>query len=209
VSDDVPPLVLLWDGPRSAKTTVVLGHGAGAGMDHAFLRTVAEGLAAHGLSVVRFEFPWQRSVRMGRRRPPDALPVLQEELRRVAGQCASERLVLAGKSLGGRVATTVADELGAAGVVVFGYPFHPPGKPERLRTGHLAGLTTPTLILQGERDAFGSRAEVSEYVLSPAISVEWFEAGDHSLVPTVRSGFTAEGHLARAVRVAAGFVLGR
>lgn len=205
----MPPLELLWNGPRRAATTVVLAHGAGAGMEHPFMATVAEELAAHGLSVVRFEFPWQREARAGRRRPPDALPVLQEELRRVAGQCSSERLVLAGKSLGGRAATMVADELAVAGVVVFGYPFHPPGKPEQLRTAHLAGITTPTLILQGERDAFGSRAEVSEYVLSPAISVEWFEAGDHSLVPTVRSGFTAEGHLARAVRVAAGFVLGR
>lgn len=204
-----PPLELLHDGPRDAATTVVLAHGAGAGMEHGFLAGVAAGLAEAGLHVVRFEFPYLRDARAGHPRAPDRLPVLQQCLREAVAACAPQRLVLAGKSMGGRVATTIADELGAAAVVVFGYPFHPPRKPEQLRTAHLATLRTPTLILQGERDPFGTREEVAGYTLSPAITVQWFADGDHSLVPRKRSGHTAEGHFAAAVSAAVAHCRGR
>ena len=90
------------------------------------------------------------------------------------------RLVIGGKSMGGRMATMVADELGVRGVVALGYPFHPPGQPEKLRTEHLAEMTTKTLIVQGTRDPFGTREEVSAYRLSPTISIEWMEDGEHS-----------------------------
>lgn len=203
-----PPLALSWNGPENAARTVVLAHGAGAGMEHPFLAAVAEGLAAAALRVVRFEFPYQRDIRAGHRRPPDRLPVLQETLREVVAAAGPGQLVLAGKSMGGRVATTMADELGAAAVVVFGYPFHPPKKPAQLRTAHLAALRTPTLILQGERDPFGTREEVAGYALSPAIRVQWFADGDHSLAPRRSSGQTAEGHLAAAIAAAAGFARG-
>lgn len=202
-----PPLALVWNGPENAARTVVLAHGAGAGMEHPFLAAVAEGLAA-ALRVVRFEFPYQRAIRAGHRRPPDRLPVLQQTLREVVAAVGPGPLVLAGKSLGGRVATTLADELGAAAVVVFGYPFHPPKKSAQLRTAHLAALRTPTLILQGERDPFGTRAEVESYALSPAIKVQWFADGDHSLAPRRSSGHTAEGHLAAAIAAAARFARG-
>ena len=200
-----PPLTLLWDGPERAGTTVVLAHGAGAGMEHAFLAAVAAGLAATGLRVVRFEFPYQRDTRAGHRRAPDRLPVLRECMRDVVAAGGAARVVLMGKSMGGRVATTLADELGAAATVVFGYPFHPPRKPEQLRTAHLEALRTPTLILQGERDPFGTRAEVEGYALSGAITVQWFADGDHSLAPRKRSGHTAEEHLATAIAAAAAF----
>jgi predicted alpha/beta-hydrolase family hydrolase len=203
-----PPLELRWDGPKDAARTVVLAHGAGAGMDHPFLAAVATGLAAAALRVVRFEFPYQRDIRAGHRRAPDRLPVLQATLREVVAGAGPGPIVLAGKSMGGRVATTLADELGAAAVVVFGYPFHPPKKPEQLRTAHLATLRTPTRILQGERDPFGTRDEVASYALSPAISVQWFADGDHSLVPRRSSGHTAEGHLAAAIATAAAFARG-
>lgn len=171
-------------------------------MDHPFLVAVAEGLAAQGFAVLRFDFPY----RTAGRKVPDRWPVLQAAMRDAVALAGPGPIVLAGKSMGGRVATTLADELGAAAVVVFGYPFHPPKEPQRLRTEHLATLRTPTLILQGERDEFGTRDEVAGYALAPAITVQWFEDGDHSLVPRVRSGHTKAGHLATAIASAAAFV---
>jgi predicted alpha/beta-hydrolase family hydrolase len=102
--------------------------------------------------------------------------------REVAGELGDARnLVIGGKSMGGRMATLVADELGVAGVLVYGYPFHPVGKPDRLRTAHLEKLRTKTLIVQGTRDTFGNREEVSTYKLSRKIKIRWIEGGDHSL----------------------------
>lgn len=196
---------VLRDGPTDARATVVLAHGAGAGMEHAFLAMVAAGLADTGLAVVRFEFPYQQAARGGVRRGPDRLPVLQATMREIVREHARAPFVLAGKSMGGRVATTLADELGAAGAVVFGYPFHPPKQPTRLRTEHLRTLRTPTLILQGERDPFGTREQVAGYELAPGITIEWFADGDHSLAPRVRSGHTADSHLRAAIAHAARF----
>jgi predicted alpha/beta-hydrolase family hydrolase len=195
------------DGPAHASATVVLAPGAGAGMEHPFLASVARGLAAADLAVVRLDFPY----RTAGRRAPDRMPVLQQALRDVVRDHVRGPFVLAGKSMGGRVATTIADEISAAAVVVFGYPFHPPRQPQRPRTAHLAALATPTLILQGERDVFGTRTEVATYELSPRIEIAWFADADHSLVPRQRSGFTAAGHLEGAIARAVGFVeaLGR
>lgn len=193
---------VLRDGPEHAPATVVLAHGAGAGMTHPFLASVAAGIAAAGFAVVRFDFPY----RAAKKKVPDPMPVLQDALRSVVREYAPGPFVLAGKSMGGRVATMVADDLGAAGVVVFGYPFHPPAKPLQLRTAHLAALRTPTLILQGERDEFGTRDEVAGYTLSPAITVEWFADGDHSLAPRKSSGFTSRQHLATAIARTVEFV---
>lgn len=195
-------IATLHDGPGDARATVVLAHGAGAGMTHPFLAAVARGLAAAGFAVVRFDFPY----RTAKKSRPDAMPMLQDALREVVRTHGKTTFVLAGKSMGGRVATMIADELAARGVVVFGYPFHPPEKPQQLRTAHLATLRTPTLILQGERDEFGTRDEVAGYTLAPGITIEWFVDGDHSLAPRVRSGFTAAQHLARAIECAAAFV---
>lgn len=202
----MPPI--LRNGPADARVTIVLAHGAGAGMEHAFLAAVAAGLAAAGFAVVRFEFPYQHAARSGPRRAPDRLPVLQETMREIVRRHAPPPFVLAGKSMGGRVATTVADELGAAGVVVFGYPFHPPRRPEQLRTEHLRSLRTPTLILQGERDPFGTPGQVAGYELAPSIAVEWLADGDHSLSPRRSSGHTAAAHLATAIAAAVRFVRG-
>jgi predicted alpha/beta-hydrolase family hydrolase len=108
--------------------------------------------------------------------------------------------------MGGRIASMIADEVGARGLACVGYPFHPPGKPEQLRTAHLAALRTPTLILQGTRDPFGTPDEVAGYALSPAIRVQWIEDGDHSLVPRKASGRTRAGNLQTAVEAIAAFV---
>lgn len=201
---------LLIDGPQTARRTMVLAHGAGARMDSQFMQRMADGLAAEGLRVVRFEFPYMQARRAtGRRSAPDRAPVLLDHWLAVIERCGSpENLVIGGKSLGGRIASMVADEAGVGGLVCLGYPFHPPGKPDRLRVAHLAELSTPALIVQGERDPFGSRAEVSGYELSPAIRVAFLEDGDHSFAPRARSGHTLEGHLTEAIRLVAEFVQG-
>jgi predicted alpha/beta-hydrolase family hydrolase len=198
------------DGPDDAAWTLVLGHGAGAPMDSPFLETVAGGLAGRGHRVVRFEFPYMRRRRdEGTRRPPDRLPVLLDALREVVAQTPARRLALGGKSLGGRVASLLADELGADALVVLGYPFHPPGRPERTRTEHLGSLRTPTLILQGERDPFGARGEVEGYALSRAIRVVWVHDGDHGLAPRRASGRTEADNLGDAVAAIDAFLRAR
>jgi predicted alpha/beta-hydrolase family hydrolase len=191
--------------------TLILAHGAGAPMDSPFMNTMARGLADQGVRVARFEFPYMRSRRDGRRRPPDREPVLLQTWRDAVAALGGalggrHRVVIGGKSMGGRMASLVADEIGVRGLVCLGYPFHPPGKPETLRVKHLEALRTPTLIVQGTRDALGTREEVEAYALSPAIRLVWLEDGDHSFKPRVSSGHTEAGHLAAAVRAVAEFV---
>lgn len=177
-------------------------------MDSPFMDAMAAGLAEGGLRVVRFELPYMRRRREnGERRPPDREPVLREAwLEAIASLGGGEGLVIGGKSLGGRMASLVADEAGARGLVCLGYPFHPPGKPESLRTAHLRNLRTPTLIVQGTRDSLGSREEVAGYELSPAIRIVWLEDGDHSFKPRVSSGRTETQNLTSAVAAVLRFV---
>jgi len=199
---------LLFEGPGDAAHTIALAHGAGAPMDSPFMNRVSEGLAARGIRVARFEFPYMARRRAeGKRGAPDRPPVLlarwKEVVERLGG---GPRVVVGGKSLGGRIASMIADEVGARGLVCLGYPFHPPGDLARLRTAHLAALRTPTLILQGTRDPFGTREEVAGYALSSAIRVHWIEGGDHSFKPPARSGRTEAGNVAEAIAAAADFV---
>ena len=202
---DVPPLVTT--GPPEAEWCVVLAHGAGAGLDSDFMESIATGLARHGLRVVRFEFPYMLRRRQDqKRRPPDRLPVLQSCWQSVIAASQGSRLVIGGKSLGGRVASTVADESEVDGLLCLGYPFHPVGRPERQRIDHLREIRTPTLIVQGDGDALGNRAEVESYELSKSIRLEWLEDGDHSFKPRRASGHTQAEHWQRACELAAAFV---
>tara|TARA_R110002111_G_scaffold3790_7_gene22617 strand:- start:218 stop:835 length:618 start_codon:yes stop_codon:yes gene_type:complete len=189
----------------SNATTILLAHGAGAPMDHAGMQSLADGFVARGLRVVRFEFPFMHARRDGRRPGPDRMPKLQACFHEVI---ASQQgpLVLAGRSMGGRVATMIADEVKPKAVIAFGYPFHPPRKPENLRTAHLENLQTPTLIVQGERDPFGTPCEVASYPLSDRIELLWLPDGDHSLTPRKRSGFTYEQNVATALDRAIAFL---
>ena len=199
---------LIFDGPADGPA-IVLAHGAGAPMDSPFMNAMSAGLAAAGLRVARFEFPYMHRRRAGERRPPDREPVLRQAWKQViAGLGGGERLVIGGKSMGGRMASLVADEEGVRGLVCLGYPFHPPDQPERLRTAHLKDLRTPALIVQGTRDPFGGRDEVAGYGLAPSIRVVWMEDGDHSFKPRVSSGRTEKGNLEAAVGEVAGFVEG-
>jgi predicted alpha/beta-hydrolase family hydrolase len=197
----------LADGPERARATLVLAHGAGAPMDSPFLAYFAQTLAARGIRVVRFEFPYMAARREGRRPPPDREPVLLDCWRQAIAELGGGNgLVIGGKSLGGRMASRVADAAGVRGLVCLGYPFHPPGKPESLRVDHLENLATPALFVQGTRDALGSREEVGRYRLSPAIEIRWIEDGDHSLRPRARSGRKEADNLAEAADAVARFV---
>jgi predicted alpha/beta-hydrolase family hydrolase len=202
---------LVFDGPATATMTVALAHGAGAPMDSPFMESVTHGLADRGLRVARFEFPYMaKRRREGTKKPPDRAPVLLETWRAVIGRLDRERLVVGGKSMGGRIASVIAATLedeGApvAGVACLGYPFHPPGKPERLRTEHLETIRTPTLILQGERDPFGKRDEVEGYALSNAVRLHWLPDGDHGFKPRKASGRSEAENIAEAVAALADF----
>ena len=197
----------LWNGPEDGPRGV-LAHGAGAPMDSASLNALAAGLAAEGLRVARFEFPYMRARRTeGRQRPPDREAVLLDTWREAVAELGGGgSLVIGGKSMGGRMASMIADEVGARGLVCLGYPFHPPGQPGKTRTAHLEHLRTPTLIVQGTRDAFGTPEDVAGYRLSPAIRIVWLEDGDHSFKPRASSGRTEKQNLQEAIAAVAGFV---
>jgi len=183
---------LLIDGPSRART-IALAHGAGAGVDTPFMAFFATQLADRGFRVVRFEFPYMASYRKtGKRKPPDREPALRETWLRVVELLGRKGLVIGGKSLGGRIASLLADEAEVAGLVCLGYPFHPVGKADRLRVEHLEAIKTPTLIVQGERDPFGNREEVGRYKLSRAVQVKWMVDGDHSFKPRKASGRTEQ-----------------
>ena len=173
------------------------------------MNVVARGLAARGLRVARFEFPYMAKRRQGGGRgAPDAPRVLEAPwLVVVAALGGGRDLVIGGKSMGGRIASHVADRAGVRGLVCMGYPFHPPGRPEKLRTAHLAELRTPTLVLQGTRDDFGRPEDVDGYALSPAIRVQWIADGDHSFKPTKASGRSERQNVEEAIAAAAEFAL--
>ena len=199
----------LYDGPERSSFVFAFAHGAGAPMDTPWMNAIARGIAAHGIRVVRFEFPYMAARRTTKKRggAPDRPPVLLETWRQViADHGGGAKVAIGGKSMGGRIATMVADDAGVRGVVCVGYPFHPPNRPDKLRTEHLATMRTPALILQGTRDQFGTAEEVATYRLSKAIRLEWMEDGDHSLKPRKSSGFTEAQHIAHAVDAAVAFI---
>jgi predicted alpha/beta-hydrolase family hydrolase len=196
------------DGNASAPVTILLAHGAGAPMDSASMNATSAALVGADFRVARFEFDYMAARRRGHRKPPPRAENLMPEYRVAIERLnAPGPLLIGGKSMGGRVASMVADDCYAAGQVAgllcLGYPFHPPGKPQQLRTAHLADLKTPTLICQGTRDEFGTRDDVAAYDLSSAIDIFWLEDGDHDLKPRKTiSGFTAADYLsALAARV--------
>ncbi len=190
----------LTDGPADSPHIFLFAHGAGGAMDTPFMTRVARDLGERGIRVVRFEFPYMAARREGGKRgAPDRQPVLLDTFRRVVEEHGGGgKVVVGGKSMGGRMASMVADELGVRGLICLGYPFHPPGKPQQLRTAHLTSLRTPALIIQGTRDPFGTESEVSTYELSKTIRIEWLEDGDHSFKPRASSGTTERQNLERA-----------
>ena len=200
----------------TTQARILFAHGAGQDSSSPFMQMLPTLLQPHGIEAVLFDFDYMIKAReTGKRRPPERLPKLQAQF---AARIALEQLALdaqelslplfiGGKSMGGRVASTLVDETdGVFGAICLGYPFHPPGKPEKLRTEHLRTLEKPTLILQGTRDTFGKQQEVAEYALSNSINVHYIEDGDHSFTPRKATGLTWEQNMADAALQIANFV---
>ncbi len=176
----------------------MLAHGAGAGEKHPFMTAMARGLAERGIDVVTFEFPYMRA----KRRAPDKAPVLEaafrdavtEAIERVGQNGQMVRLFIGGKSMGGRIATHLAAQglEGLRGVIALGYPLHPPGKPDLPRVAHLPAIKVPVLIVQGERDAFGTPDELRPVIgtMPGAVTLHVIAGGDHSLAVPKSSGVT-------------------
>jgi uncharacterized protein len=167
--------------------TLILAHGAGAGQDSAFMVAFAAALAARGADVATFDFLYAAR----RRRLPDRGPALEACYRaaidavRAAVQSARRALFIGGKSMGGRIATQVAAadaSLPLAGLVLLGYPLHPPGRPDTRRDRHLAAVGRPMLFVQGSRDTFGTPTELAPVLerLSPPPRLHVVAGGDHS-----------------------------
>ena len=169
------------------------------------MQHMAENLAQRGWQVIRFEFPYMAQQRIsGQKRPPNKAEILlQCYAEQVQSLPAKQQLIIGGKSMGGRIASLLADELWSQnkirGCICLGYPFHPLGKPETLRLEHLQNLQTPTLVIQGERDAMGNREAVNNYALSEQLQLAWMPDGDHSFKPRKRSGHSELKNLNLAV----------
>jgi hypothetical protein len=206
---------LIWSLPDGvAAATVLLAHGAGAPMDAPFMNRLAEALAAEGLAVARFEFGYMAARRTsGKKTPPPEAGKLVGEYRAaidavLAAPEAAGRILIGGKSMGGRVAAMTAGaplDPRVAGVACFGYPFHPPGRPVDLRLAPLVEIRLPTLVLQGERDEFGNRAEVEGFGLQPPVEVVFVEDGSHDFGPRGSSPATLKGNILFAAAETARF----
>lgn len=208
-----------------------LAHGAGAGKEHEFMQSMSLHLTNLGIDVVLFNFAYMQTIKAtGKRRPPDkADKLLQHFADVICDVNAKEPLLplfIGGKSMGGRMATMLLSEAtayqqhqsnepsveqceylaGICGAIALGYPFHPPGKPEKTRTAHLETLTKPLLVMQGERDTFGTKADISTYSLSSSIKVKYLPDGDHSFKPRKASGYTQESHIQTAAEATAKFI---
>jgi predicted alpha/beta-hydrolase family hydrolase len=179
---------------KPARMLFVFAHGAGAGQQHPFMVNTAKGLAARGIDVVTFDFPYMHA----KRGAPDKAPVLESCFRSAIAAAQAEkglakhRLFFGGKSMGGRMATHLGaqDVAGLAGIVVLGYPLHPPGAPEKLRVAHLPSITVPLLIVQGEKDAFGAPAEFASHLktMKAAVELHAIAGADHSLTVRTKKG---------------------
>lgn len=173
------------------------------------MNDIADRLAGRGIAVSRFEFPYMAARRdTGKKKPPDRQPILlaswRAALHAVRVAYPKARIAIGGKSMGGRMATVLAADSATSAtveaIVTLGYPFHPPGKPERLRVEHFPLILAPTLMVQGTRDPFGRAEEVAEYILPPNATVHWIDDGDHDLKPRKQSGKTREDALDEAAK---------
>ena len=170
------------DGPHA-----ILAHGSAVGMEHEFMQRWADALIEQGFKVSLFNYHYMQTIQTtGKRRPPARVPTLIEEHKQWLQLLAKhEQVLLMGKSLGGRMSSLMAQEYSeqVIGWSALGYPFHPQGKPDTLRTEHLLANSVPGLIVQGTRDALGNAQEVESYHLPSSIKVQWLENMDHGFKP--------------------------
>jgi predicted alpha/beta-hydrolase family hydrolase len=161
---------------------LLLAPGAGADRDQATLVALDQAVRAAGAEVVRMDFPYRRAGRRAPDRAPVLIQAVRDEAAGLARRC--DRVVLGGRSMGGRMCSmAVAEGLAAAGLLLVSYPLHPPGRPEKLRTEHFSSLAVPCLFVSGTRDAFGTpdEFEVSTRAIPGPVSFRWVEGKDHSL----------------------------
>ena len=201
----------VYQGPkRGVERAVLLAHGAGADMNAATLTSVADALADNKIASLRFNFPYKAAGR----KSPDRPPVLLQAVRDAAADLAkrtklpADRLVMGGRSMGGRICSMVAAEDGAAGLVLLGYPLHPPGRADNLRIEHFPRLKMPVLFVSGTRDAFGSPDELKKNAkkIKGKVSWHWIETGDHGFKTLKSSGISADAALGGAAEAVVSFV---
>lgn len=189
---------------------LLFAHGAGAGQQSAFMQQFVTSLAHQGVQVLCIDFPYMQQMQeSGKRRPPPPIAQTLAQLTEwyaLLSPLSALPLWVGGKSMGGRVATLLASEQECPGVVVAGYPFHPPKAPDKLRLNHWPAIDCPLLVLQGERDPFGTRSEVAHYDLPAHALIEWLEDGDHDFKPRRSSGQTQKVLIDEATQIAASFV---
>ncbi|WP_261377824.1 alpha/beta fold hydrolase [Vreelandella titanicae] len=208
---------------------LLFAHGAGAGQQSPFMRQFVTSLAARGIQVLCVDFPYMQQMQeTGKRRPPPPIAQTLAQFAQWHGllDCLFDGpLWVGGKSMGGRVATLFASGqfasepfaskqlaseqprlVGVPGVVVAGYPFHPTNAPDKLRLDHWPAIACPMLILQGERDPFGTREEVTRYALPPNAQLSWLKDGDHDFKPRRSSGLNQTVLIDEATQIAASFV---
>jgi len=199
---------------------VIFAHGAGADMNHEFMMQITQLLNKANINVLRFNFPYMdKRTELGKRYPPDRMPKLLECYQGVINDYIASTvgekkmpLFIGGKSMGSRVAATLAGEEQVAklidGIFCLGYPFHPTKKPEKLRLEPLQNTHKAILVVQGERDTLGAQTEVEGYDVSALCRYVFLTDGDHSLKPRVKSGFTHQQHMEHAVQVIVDFIKG-
>jgi len=188
----------------------IFAHGAGAGSDSDFMQHMAKLISAQGVDVGLFDFEYMKIAKQtNKRRPPERAPKLITYYEQVLTNAQPDLpLFIGGKSMGGRMASMLAcsTEQSLSGVIAFGYPFHPPGRPEKLRTEHFADIVCPFLVLQGERDTFGTREELLTMKMPKQPLFTWLSDGDHSLKPRKKSGVTEQQNRETAALSAVEFI---
>jgi len=198
--------------PDDAAATIVVAHGAGAGMEHPFMSGFSRAMNSLGFATLRFNFPYREAGRRFPDRPPVAIATWRAvtdaaTARAAAAGSPDQPIWASGKSFGGRMASmAVADGMPAAGLVFLGYPLHPPGKPEKARDEHLPGITVPMLFLQGRNDPFAIPNEQLDDVvrrIGPNATLDWIEEANHSFEVKGAKRPAAEVGAGLAPRVAA------
>jgi len=205
---------------------VIFAHGAGADMSHEFMTQITGLFNNANINVLRFNFPFMdKRIELGKRYPPDRMPKLLECYQSIINDFITSNFIssnnvekklplfIGGKSMGSRVAATLAgdNEISKVidGVFCLGYPFHPTKKPEKLRLTPLQNTLKPIVVVQGERDTLGSQVEILDYKVSNLCHCVFLVDGDHSLKPRVKSGFTHQQHMAQAVDIITTFIQGK
>ena len=179
------------EGKESSPDTIILAHSSGEPMNSEFMNYFSKHLSELGFFCIRFQFPYMtKQIIEGRKKPPDKIDSLIKSWCIAINHINKNNIIIGGKSMGGRIATLIANKVNPKGIVVLGYPFFNPKGKTKNRTEHLKNINIPTLICQGENDTLGKRPQVEKLHLSKKINLHWIESANHSLIPLKRTGKT-------------------